>query len=106
MSPVAPISTTISKVLKCTADLLFFTQVIEKVVTAWTFLDLIFMNNRKLTEIVGSNYTSKKLEMTKFTWFSMGKGRTGTQKGSIFKNTAEKTKLLCIQDYNQIKSTR
>lgn len=45
------------------------------------------MNNRKLIEIVGSNYTSKKLEMAEFTCLSMGKERTGTQKGSMFKKT-------------------
>lgn len=105
MSPVAPV---LQSVKSLNVQLIFFflIQVIEKAIRGWTSLDLIFMNNRKLTEIVGSNYTSKKLEITKFICFSRGKGRTGTQKVSIFKKTAEKTKLLCIQDYNQIKTTR
>lgn len=86
MSPLAPVLQSV-KFLNVQLITFFFIQVIEKVIRGRNFLNLIFMNNRKLIEIVGSNYTSKKLEMAEFTCLSMGKGRTGTQKGSMFKKT-------------------
>lgn len=64
------------------------------------------MNNRKLTEIVGSNDTSKKLELLSSPGSVWEKEEQEHKKDLHLRKQAEKLKQLCIQDYNKIKTTR